>query len=69
MDKLLNLAAGCPSMGRNPLPDDAGTDEWMGQLHRTVREIEMRKADPELARARYVASMAAVYRRPSIFGG
>ncbi|AJF70468.1 hypothetical protein [Streptomyces vietnamensis] len=54
MDKLLSFTAGRPSTGKKPLPDDASTEEWTGQLRRTVREIEMREQDPELvARARY----------------
>ncbi|THA53239.1 hypothetical protein [Streptomyces sp. A1136] len=55
MDTLTNLIAGRPSMGKNPLPDNAGTAEWMGQLHRALREIETREQAPELvARAQYV---------------
>lgn len=55
MDKLLNLAAGRPSMGKNPLQEDVGAEEWMVQLRRTVREVEVREQAPELvAPARYV---------------
>ncbi|MEW1700649.1 MULTISPECIES: hypothetical protein [unclassified Streptomyces] len=55
MDKLSNFTAGRPSTGKNPLPDDAGAEEWMVQLRRTVREVELREQAPEpVARARYV---------------
>ncbi|KIF02700.1 hypothetical protein PL81_28505 [Streptomyces sp. RSD-27] len=55
MDHLSSLVVGRPSMGKNPLAEDAGIAEWAGQLRRTVREIETREQDPALvARAQYV---------------
>ncbi|MEV8536144.1 hypothetical protein [Streptomyces sp. NPDC051211] len=55
MNTLSSFTAGRPSTGKNPIPDDAGTDEWMGHLRRTVQEIEMREQNPELVDpARYV---------------
>ncbi|MFD3728823.1 hypothetical protein [Streptomyces sp. NPDC058671] len=55
MDKLLNLAAGRPSRGKNPLSEDAGAEEWMVQLRRTVREVEVREQAPELVALSAVA--------------
>ncbi|MEU8435479.1 hypothetical protein AB0F18_21705 [Streptomyces sp. NPDC029216] len=55
MDTSSSPIAGHPATGKNPPPDNAGTAEWMRQLRRTVREVEMREQAPELvARAPHV---------------
>ncbi|MCX5232915.1 hypothetical protein [Streptomyces sp. NBC_00233] len=56
MDETSGFIAGCPSTGKNPLPDDADAATWTGRLRRLVLEIEMREQDPtRIARSRYVA--------------